>query len=84
VIFSATTDGHLRAYRAEDGLVLWKFDTNGQTYHAIDGVSHQPGGPIDVSSGAVADSIVCVISGYQGSLGGTLDNVLLAFSVHGQ
>jgi ABC-type polar amino acid transport system ATPase subunit len=64
-----------------DGKVLWDFDTAGQTYRTINGVGEQSGGPIDVSSGTIADGMLFLISGYHDVAGGGADNVLLAFSV---
>jgi polyvinyl alcohol dehydrogenase (cytochrome) len=84
VIFAGTTDGHERAYASADGNVLWDFDTAGRTYRTINGVSDQTGGPINVSSGTVADGMLFLISGYLGNAGGGSDNVLLAFSVDGR
>jgi polyvinyl alcohol dehydrogenase (cytochrome) len=84
VIFAGTTDGHERAYASADGNMLWDFDTAGRTYRTISGVSDQTGGPIDVSSGTVADGMLFLISGYLGIAGGGSDNVLLAFSVDGR
>jgi polyvinyl alcohol dehydrogenase (cytochrome) len=84
VIFSGTTDGHERAHASADGNVLWDFDTAGRTYRTINGVSDQTGGPIDVSSGTIADGMLFLISGYLGIAGGGSDNVLLAFSVDGR
>jgi polyvinyl alcohol dehydrogenase (cytochrome) len=84
VIFAGTTDGHERAYASADGNVLWDFDTAGATYRAINGVADQTGGPIDVSSGTIADGMLFLISGYLGTAGGGSDNVLLAFSVGGR
>ena len=84
VVFGGTTDGHERAYTSSDGTVLWDFDTAGQTYRTINGINAQSGGPIDVSSGTIADGMLFLISGYLGILGGDFDNVLLAFSVDGR
>lgn len=84
VIFAGTMDGHERAYASADGNVLWDFDTAAQTYRTINGVREQTGGPIDVSSGTIADGMLFLISGYLGNAGGRADNVLLAFSVDGR
>jgi polyvinyl alcohol dehydrogenase (cytochrome) len=84
IIFAGATDGHERAYASADGKVLWDFDTAGQTYRTINGVGEQTGGPIDVSSGTIADGMLFLISGYLGVAGGGADNVLLAFSVDGR
>ncbi len=72
-VFAGTTDGHERAYAAADGRVLWDFDTG-----------RPSGGAIDVSSGSLANGMLFLISGYRGVLGGSSDNVLLAFSVDGR
>jgi polyvinyl alcohol dehydrogenase (cytochrome) len=84
VIFAGTTDGHERAYASADGNLLWDCDTAGRTYRTINGVGGQTGGPIDVSSGTIADGMLFVISGYLGVTGGESGNVLLAFSVDGR
>ncbi len=84
VIFAGTTDGHDRAYAATDGRILWDFDTAYGTYSTINGVAGQTGGPIDVSSGSLANGMLYVISGYRGILGGGSNNVLLAFSIDGR
>jgi len=84
VVFAGSMDGHERAYASADGTVLWDFDTAGRTYRTINGVNDQTGGPIDVSSGTLADGMLFLISGYLGVAGGGSDNVLLAFSVDGR
>jgi polyvinyl alcohol dehydrogenase (cytochrome) len=84
VIFSGTTDGHERAYASADGHILWDFDTAVSSYRTINGVNDQAGGPIDVSSGTVADGMLFMMSGYLGNLGGRSNDVLLAFSVDGR
>jgi polyvinyl alcohol dehydrogenase (cytochrome) len=84
VIFSGTTDGHERAYVSADGRILWDFDTAGSSYRTINGVNDQAGGPIDVSSGTIADGMLFMMSGYLGILGGRSNDVLLAFSVDGR
>ncbi len=67
-VFAGTTEGHERAYNAADGRVLWDFDTG-----------RPAGGAMDVSSGSLAGGMLFLISGYRGFLGGSSDNVLLAF-----
>ena len=42
VVFSGSMDGHLRAYSAEDGKVLWDFDT-ARAYQAVNGVAGHGG-----------------------------------------
>jgi polyvinyl alcohol dehydrogenase (cytochrome) len=83
VVFAGTTDGHERAYSAADGGILWDFDTARGTYRTINGIGNQAGGPIDVTSGSLANGVLLLISGYRGVLGGGSNNVLLALSVDG-
>lgn len=81
VIFSGGVDGHLRAYSATDGKIIWDMDTE-RDYQAVNGVKAR-GGSIDGPGAVVVAGIVYVNSGYffQGSTPG---NVLLAFSVDGK
>jgi polyvinyl alcohol dehydrogenase (cytochrome) len=83
-VLSTTQDGHLRAYNADDGTIVWDFDTAGQKYRTINGISNQSGGTLDMASPTVAAGMMFLISGYAGAAGGTSDNVLLAFSVDGR
>ncbi len=75
-VFSGSVDGHLRAYSATDGKVLWDFDTE----RPFDTVNHVPGsgGSLDVTGPVIADGMVFVESGYP-QWGGHPGNVLLAF-----
>jgi polyvinyl alcohol dehydrogenase (cytochrome) len=84
LVFSGTADGHERAYVSADGRILWDFDTAGGVYRTINGVGDQAGGSIDVTSGVLADGMLYLISGYRGTLGGGVNNVLLAFSIDGR
>ena len=81
VVFSGSVDGHLRAYSAKDGRIVWDFNT-AQEFTTVNGVKAR-GGSIDVGGPAIADGIVLTTSGYPrwGGMGG---NVLLAFSVDGK
>ncbi len=81
VIFSGGVDGHLRAYSAGDGKILWDMDTE-RDYQTVNGVKGH-GGSLDGPGAVVVAGIVYVNSGYffQGSAPG---NVLLAFSVDGK
>ncbi len=80
-LFSGAVDGHLRAYAADDGRVLWDFDT-ARDYQTVNGVKAH-GGSIDSAGAVVAGGMVFATSGY-GLMGGMPGNVLLAFSVEGQ
>jgi len=81
VAFSGSMDGHLRAYSAKDGAILWDFDTAG-SYKTVNGVEAR-GGSLDGAGPAIAAGMLFVNSGYA-IWGGMPGNVLLAFSVDGK
>jgi polyvinyl alcohol dehydrogenase (cytochrome) len=70
-------DGHLRAHAAEDGRILWDFDTM-REFQTVNGVKAK-GGSIDGPGAVVAGGMVFISSGYPRN-GGVPGNVLLAFS----
>jgi len=80
-VFSGSMDGHLRAYSAEDGRVVWDFDTV-RDFTTVNGVRGR-GGALDGPGPAIAGGILYVNSGY-GRYGAMPGNVLLAFSVDGK
>jgi polyvinyl alcohol dehydrogenase (cytochrome) len=77
VVFSGSVDGHLRAFAAEDGKVLWDFDT-AKSYSAVNGVEAK-GGSLDGAGPVIAGGMLFVNSGYPRN-GGMPGNVLLAFA----
>jgi polyvinyl alcohol dehydrogenase (cytochrome) len=84
-VFSGAQDGHIRAFAAKDGALLWDFDTTGQPYQPINTDTPVNGGQIDATGATVAKGVVYVESGYGGfgaANGGMA--VLLAFSVDGK
>lgn len=81
VAFSGSVDGHLRAYSASDGKILWDFDTE-REYQTVNGVAGR-GGSMDGPGPAIGGGMLYVNSGYP-SAGGTPGNVLIAFSVDGK
>jgi polyvinyl alcohol dehydrogenase (cytochrome) len=81
VAFSGSVDGHIRAYSAADGKVVWDFDTV-RSYETVNGVEGR-GGSLDGPGPAIGGGMVFVNSGYP-TAGGTPGNVLLAFSVDGK
>jgi polyvinyl alcohol dehydrogenase (cytochrome) len=81
VAFSGSVDGHLRAYSATDGTILWDVDT-ARTYEAVNGVPAW-GGSLDGPGPIIGDGMVFATSGYTVG-GGMSGNVLLAFSVDGR
>jgi polyvinyl alcohol dehydrogenase (cytochrome) len=76
-VFSASMDGHVRAYTTEDGRVIWDFNTV-REFQTVNGVKAK-GGSIDGAGPVVANGLVLVNSGYS-RFGGMPGNVLLAFS----
>jgi len=76
VVWSGSLDGHLRAYAAEDGKVLWDFDT-AREFDTVNRVQASGGG-VDGPGPVIVGGRVFVGSGYArtGGMGG---NVLLAF-----
>ena len=81
VVFSGGLDGHLRAYAAKSGEIIWDVDTM-QDYATINGVSAH-GGSLDGPGPVIAGGILYANSGYT-NYGTAPGNVLLAFSVDGQ
>jgi polyvinyl alcohol dehydrogenase (cytochrome) len=76
-VFSASMDGHLRAYAADDGKVIWDFDT-AREFQSVNGVKAS-GGSIDGPGAVVVNGMVFINSGYS-RFGGMPGNVLLAFA----
>jgi polyvinyl alcohol dehydrogenase (cytochrome) len=81
VVFSGSFDGHLRAYSAATGEVLWDVDT-AREFATVNGKPAR-GGSMDVAGPAVVNGTLFVNSGY-GQWGGMPGNVLLVFSVDGK
>jgi polyvinyl alcohol dehydrogenase (cytochrome) len=81
VVFSGSVDGHLRAYSAGTGAVLWDVDT-AREFPTVNGKPAR-GGSMDVAGPAVVNGMVFVNSGY-GQWGGMPGNVMLVFSVDGK
>jgi polyvinyl alcohol dehydrogenase (cytochrome) len=77
VVFSGSLDGHLRAFDASDGKVLWDVDTV-REYDAVNGVKGR-GGSLDGPGAVVAGGMLFVNSGYS-RFDGMPGNVLLAFA----
>jgi polyvinyl alcohol dehydrogenase (cytochrome) len=89
-VFAASMDGHFRAYAAEDGNVVWDFNT---AVDPIIDVLGKPayGGVMDGAGPTIVNGMVYVHSGYAGrstanihDLKGKEGNLLIAFSVDGK
>jgi polyvinyl alcohol dehydrogenase (cytochrome) len=76
VVFSGSMDGHLRAYSAEDGKILWDFDTLAE-FPTVNGVEAH-GGSMSGSGPVVAGNMVYVASGFDVTFG-MAGNIVLAF-----
>ena len=75
VVFSASMDGHLRAYDTASGKAIWDIDTKGK-YNTVNGVQAS-GGSIKGAGVTVVNGWVYFGSGY--GLFGMPGNVFLAF-----
>ncbi len=76
VVFSGSMDGHLRAYSAKDGSILWDYDTL-PSVPTVNGVKAH-GGSMSGSGPTVSGNMVFVTSGFTGT-SGMPGNLLLAF-----
>jgi polyvinyl alcohol dehydrogenase (cytochrome) len=77
-VFSGSADGHIRAYAAADGKVIWEFDTT-QEFTTVNGIKAK-GGSMDGPGPVMSGNMLLVPSGYP-AWGGLPGNVLLAFGV---
>ena len=75
-VFAGSLDGHLRAYAAADGKLLWDFDT-ARDFKTVNGVKAH-GGAIDGPGPVIAGGMVYTQSGYA-LFGQMPGNVFLAF-----
>lgn len=80
-VLAGHLDGHLRAYSAANGEVLWDFDTT-RPVAAVNGLTAQGGGMSGGAGPAVADGHVVINSGY-GLYFHEAGNALLVFSTPG-
>jgi polyvinyl alcohol dehydrogenase (cytochrome) len=80
VVLSGSLSGHIRAFAATDGKVLWDFDTM-RDFKTVNGVPAH-GGSISVAGPVVVGGTVYILSGYD-TFGETPGNVLLAFTADG-
>ncbi len=81
VVFSGSVDGHLRAYAAATGAIIWDVDTE-REYDTVNGQKAR-GGSLDAAGPVIVGGMLYVNSGY-GQWGGMPGNVLLAFSMDGK
>jgi polyvinyl alcohol dehydrogenase (cytochrome) len=81
VVFSGGLDGHLRAYSAADGRIVWDVDTKGE-HPTVNGVAAHAGS-LDGPGPVVVGGMLYVNSG-SAFFGTTPGNALLAYSVDGR
>jgi polyvinyl alcohol dehydrogenase (cytochrome) len=81
VVFLGSMDGHMRAYDAKDGKIIWDFDTL-RDFQTVNGVKAR-GGSINAGAPTVAGGMLYTNSGYA-RIPSIPGNVLLAFSVDGK
>jgi polyvinyl alcohol dehydrogenase (cytochrome) len=81
IIFAGSQDGHLRAYEAESGRIVWDLDT-GRDVPAVNTPSAH-GGSLDGGGPVLAGGLLYVNSGY-GQFLGRGGNVLLVLSEDGK
>jgi polyvinyl alcohol dehydrogenase (cytochrome) len=85
VVFGVNQDGHIRAFEARTGKLIWDYDTAGAHYDTVNGVKNQRGGNLDATGITFAGGMGFVMAGFNGASGSSgPDNVLLAFSVDGK
>jgi polyvinyl alcohol dehydrogenase (cytochrome) len=77
VVFSGATNGIMRAYSADNGSIIWEYNTQ-QDYKAVNGAPTRGGG-INGPGPTVVNGMVYITSGYAALGGGTPGNALLAF-----
>jgi polyvinyl alcohol dehydrogenase (cytochrome) len=81
VVFLGSMDGHMRAYDAKNGKIVWDFDT-AHDFDTVNGVKAH-GGSMDAAGAAIVDGVLYTNSGYA-RIPSMPGNVLLAFSVDGK
>jgi polyvinyl alcohol dehydrogenase (cytochrome) len=76
-VLSGAVDGHIRAYSADNGRVLWDYDM-ARPFTTVNDVN-ATGGSLDAAGPTVAGGMIFVSAGY-GVHGGRPGNVLAAFA----
>jgi polyvinyl alcohol dehydrogenase (cytochrome) len=80
VVFAGALDGHLRAYSAADGRILWDFDT-ARVFETVNGLQVS-GGSIDATGPVVSNGRLFISSGFGNW--GKAGKALLMFTVEGK
>ncbi|SHF11682.1 outer membrane protein assembly factor BamB family protein [Streptoalloteichus hindustanus] len=84
LVYEGSADGKMRAYSAENGKVLWEFDTI-REFQGVNGLTGHGQGISGAGGAVIADGVLYVNSGYFGQYGRFYPtdkgSVLLAFSL---
>jgi polyvinyl alcohol dehydrogenase (cytochrome) len=80
-VFSGSLDGHMRAFSAATGSVIWDFDT-ARLYRTVNGQIAE-GGSLDAGGAVIANGTVFLTSGYS-RFGRKPGNVLIALTPGGR
>lgn len=78
LVFAGALDGFIRAYDAENGTIMWQFDTL-KSFETSNGIPGK-GGSLDGASPTIVGDMLFVNSGY-GLWGEIAGNVLIAFEL---
>jgi polyvinyl alcohol dehydrogenase (cytochrome) len=81
-VLSGSDDGHMRAYAAKDGAIIWDVDT-AKTYDGVNGVVAY-GGNIDGAAQTVAGGTLFVNSGNASLTSPHRGDAVLAFTIDGK
>lgn len=76
IVFSASMDGHMRAFAMADGKVVWDFDA-AQNFTTVNRIPAK-GGSFSATGPTIVDGMLYTTSGYNQGMPG---NVLLAFEI---
>lgn len=79
VVFTGAWDGILRAVDANDGKVIWTYNTH-RDFDTVNGIPAN-GGSLGSPGAAIAGGMIYVSSGYVGVQNGYPGNVVLAFGI---
>ena len=79
VVFSASSNGIMRAYASADGKIIWEYNA-AHEYSAVNGVPAK-GGAINGPGPVIVGGMLYMTSGYAALGGGSPGNVLLAFGI---
>ena len=82
-VLSGALDGHIRAYAAADGKIVWDMDTAATAYDAVNGIKAY-GGNIDGSAEIIANGTLFVNAGNATATSPRRGDAVLAITVDGK